>query len=84
MPSNEHFVNCQGRLGVDVYQDGTTWMAGCPTIDVITQGDTKEEALRMLQAAVDLWFESVNERGVLDEALDEVFFNRWCGEGPSA
>ncbi len=81
---SEHFVDCHGRLGVDVYQDGTTWLAGCPTIDVITQGATKEGALRMLQEAVDLWFSSVNERGVLDEALYEAFFNRVYGESPSA
>ncbi len=73
---SEHFVDCQGRLAVDVYQDGETWLAGCPTIDVLTQADTEEEALEALQEAVDGWFESATERGTLDAALHEVFCSR--------
>ena len=40
----------------------------------MTQARTKKEALEALREAVELWFESCIERGVLDTALNEVGF----------
>ena len=50
------------------------WMATCPHIGVITQGASSSDAKRCLQEAVELWFESCIERGVLDQALREANF----------
>jgi predicted RNase H-like HicB family nuclease len=50
------------------------WVATCPQIGVVTQGATREEAKAFLQEAVELWFESCIERGVLDQALREANF----------
>ena len=47
---------------------------GVPRSDVRTQARTKRRALESLRQAVELWFESSIERGVLAEALDEVGF----------
>lgn len=59
-------------------RDGRQWVVWCPAIDVMTQARTKKEALEALREAVELWFESCIERGVLDAALDEV---GWLGVG---
>lgn len=51
------------------------WIATCPLIDVVTQGRTLVDAKACLQEAVELWFESCIERGVLDQALREANFH---------
>lgn len=50
------------------------WSAVCPMLGVASQGATETAAKRCLQDAVELWFESCVERGVLDEALREANF----------
>lgn len=50
------------------------WIATCPHIGVVTQGGSSSDAKRCLQEAVELWFESCIERGVLDQALREANF----------
>ena len=57
-------------------RDGREWVVCCPSIDVATQARTKKKAMESLTEAVQLWFESCIERGVLDEALAEVGFNK--------
>ena len=43
-------------------------------VGVVSQGKSDEDARRCLQVAVELWFESCLERGVLDQALREANF----------
>jgi predicted RNase H-like HicB family nuclease len=50
------------------------WVATCPMVGVTSQGKTVEDARRCLQEAIELWFESCVERGVLDQALREANF----------
>lgn len=50
------------------------WVATCPMVGVVSQGKSSEDARRCLQEAVELWFESCVERGVLDQALREANF----------
>lgn len=50
------------------------WIALCPMLGVASQGTSEEAAKAFLQEAVELWFESCLERGVLDRALREVNF----------
>ncbi len=50
------------------------WIATCPLIGVASQGHSASDAKACLQEAVELWFESCIERGVLDQALREVNF----------
>src|SRR5881394_3415365 len=50
------------------------WSVVCPSLGVATQGDTAEQARRRIAEAVELWFESCIERGVLDQALRECNF----------
>jgi predicted RNase H-like HicB family nuclease len=50
------------------------WIATCPMVGVVSQGKSDDDARRCLQEAVELWFESCVERGVLDQALREANF----------
>ena len=50
------------------------WVAVCPMVGVVSQGKTADDAKRCLQEAIELWFESCVERGVLDQALREANF----------
>src|SRR2546423_9390565 len=50
------------------------WIATCPLVGVSSQGKTVVDARRCLQEAIELWFESCVERGVLDQALREANF----------
>jgi predicted RNase H-like HicB family nuclease len=73
------------RLEIATKQDGDQWLAWCRPIDVLSQGDSKEEAIASLKEAIDLWFESCMQRGVLDDALREAGFTRGKpGEKPPA
>lgn len=55
-------------------RDGGTWIAWCRAVNVLSQAETKRGAEEAIREAVELWFESCVERGVLVEALDEVGF----------
>ena len=54
--------------------DGDQWIASCPSLDIATVGDTREEALDALDEAVNLWIESCVRREALPEALRELGF----------
>ena len=64
------------RLDAWFRRDERDWLVWCPAIDVMTQARTKKGALESLREAVELWFESSIERGVLDQALEEVGFRK--------
>lgn len=55
-------------------ENARRWIATCPAVGVVTQGKSDADARRCLQEAVELWFESCVERGVLDQALREANF----------
>jgi predicted RNase H-like HicB family nuclease len=67
-------VSYKVRLEAVLRLDGSQWLAWCPSIDVMSQAETKKKALASLQEAVELWFESCIERDVLDKALTEAGF----------
>jgi predicted RNase H-like HicB family nuclease len=67
-------VNLSVRLEAAFRQEGDCWLAWCLPLDVMTQANTKKAAFESLKEAVELWFESCIERGVLKEALTEVGF----------
>ena len=45
------------------------WVAGCPRLDVYSQGSTEVEAKKCLEEALLLWVKSCLDRGTLEEAL---------------
>jgi len=70
------------HLEIGVRRDGDEYVAWCIPLDVSSQGRSKAEAVTSLKEAVELWFESCLQRGVLDKALREVGFTQ--GRSPAA
>ena len=64
------------RLDAWFRREGWDWLVWCPSIDIMTQARTKKKAFESLTEAVQLWFESCIERGVLDIALRETGFEQ--------
>lgn len=67
-------VRYNATLEVRLAQDGRDWLAWCQPIDLMTQAKTKSKALESIKEAVEGWFESCMERGVLEAALLEAGF----------
>jgi len=68
-------ISLNANLQAFVRQDTPRrWVATCPMVGVASQGKSVDDAKRCLQEAVELWFESCLERGVLDQALREANF----------
>ena len=65
-------VEIAARLWCFVRSEGESWVSGCPSLDVLSQGNTAGEAKGALREAVELWVESCLERGTLEQALREV------------
>jgi len=53
------------KLKTRIYRDGPRYIARCPVVGVITQGNTEEEVKRNLEEALQLFFDSCSEKGVL-------------------
>jgi predicted RNase H-like HicB family nuclease len=69
-------INLNVRLEAAFKKEGRHWLAWCPALDVMTQAGSRPAAMKALKEAVELWFESCIERGVLDKALREAGFRR--------
>jgi predicted RNase H-like HicB family nuclease len=73
---DESVVTLTLRLEIATKYDGDQWLAWCRPLDILSQGNSKKEAMASLKEAIELWFESCLQRGVLDDALREVGFKR--------
>lgn len=67
-------IGLRVRLPTRLWPSGAIWLAACPALDVVTQAETALAAQAALQEAVELWFASCLERGVLPQALAECGF----------
>jgi predicted RNase H-like HicB family nuclease len=64
------------KLAIEIRFRTDSWLAYCPSLDLVTQAETEEGVRSALREAVDLWFESCIDRGVLDQALREAGFHK--------
>jgi predicted RNase H-like HicB family nuclease len=64
------------HLSCYVRDEDSAWVSGCPALDVVTQGDSREAAEEALEEAVEMWVESCLERETLGEALRELGWHR--------
>jgi predicted RNase H-like HicB family nuclease len=76
VPMDASVVTLTVRLEAATKHEGAHWLAWCVPLDVTTQADSKAAALLSLKQAVELWFESCIDRGVLEQALEEAGFQR--------
>ena len=57
------------RYPIEVKKKGKLWIAGCPGLDIYSQGSTKDKARKNLDEAIRLFIESCSSRGTLAEAV---------------
>jgi len=62
------------RLPIELKQERRSWIASCPALDVVTQGQTKEEATTNIEDALVFFFESCVRRDTLFQVLKEAGF----------
>ncbi|MDE2659853.1 MAG: hypothetical protein OXI45_06540 [Acidobacteriota bacterium] len=59
-------------LRANFHQERNQWIGWCPDLDVTSQGATRDEAEKNLREAVELFLETCQEMGTLDEVLREA------------
>jgi predicted RNase H-like HicB family nuclease len=61
------------RLTAIIEREDDGYVALCPELDIASQGDTVEEARRMLTEAVELFMESASQEEVKERLHTEVY-----------
>jgi len=56
-----------------IEREGDGFVALCPEVDVVSQGDTIDEARRNLQEALELFFEVASEEEIAERVRGEVY-----------
>ncbi len=59
------------KMTIETWAKGSWYIAKCPELDFVSQGETPEEAKRNLLEVVEIQFEEMTEMGTLDEYLQE-------------
>jgi predicted RNase H-like HicB family nuclease len=67
-------------ITVEVWKKGNWFIAKCPELDFISQGDTREEAKNNLFEIIQIQFEEMQELGTLDEYFEECGYERRGGD----
>ena len=67
-----------GRIPVEVEckPSGGHWLALCPSLGLITQGESRERAEENIQEMLMLFFDSCLKRGVLERVLRQAGFTK--------
>ena len=59
------------KMTIETWAKGSWYIAKCPELDFVSQGESPEEAKRNLLEVVEIQFEEMREMGTLDEYLQE-------------
>ena len=59
------------KMTIETWAKESGYIAKCPELDFVSQGESPEEAKRNLLEVVEIQFEEMNEMGTLDEYLQE-------------
>ena len=73
-------VNFQFSLPISIIKEGESFISYSPALDLSTVGNTFEEAQQRFEEAVQIFFEEVNQRGTLEEALLELGWQKLNSE----
>lgn len=65
-------MESQLLLNVIIKQEDKGYSVICPELNVASQGETFEEAISNIKEAVELYIETAEELGTLDEALEQL------------
>ncbi len=71
---------------VHIWEESGTFIAHAMPLDIMSNGDTPDEARRALDEAVSLFFKTARDAGTLNEILEESGYvfdgSRWTGPPP--
>ena len=67
-------MDVEFTVPAEVRRDGAYFVAGCPPLDVFSQGESEESALVNLAEALQLFVESCQERETLEAVLEDCGF----------
>jgi predicted RNase H-like HicB family nuclease len=59
-------------LTVVVKQEQRGYSVVCPELNVASQGETFEESISNIKEALELYIESAEELGIMDDVLDQL------------
>jgi predicted RNase H-like HicB family nuclease len=59
-----------------IEREGDGYVSFCPEVDVVSQGDTVQEASANLREAVELFFETASEDEISMRLHNEVYITR--------
>lgn len=65
-------MESQLLLNVIIKQEDKGYSVICPELNVASQGETFEEAISNIKEAVELYIETAEELGTLDDVLDQL------------
>ena len=64
-------------MPVNVLKEGKKFVAYTPALDLSTVGDSLEEVKCNFEEAVNLFFEETVEMGTLEQAMEELGWEKW-------
>src|SRR5512138_3530939 len=70
------------KLPIKITKRKKWFTASCPALDIVTQGDTEEQARKNIGEALHLFLRSCIERGTLDSVLKQCGFTSVKVEEP--
>ncbi len=60
------------KLSASIWQESDKFVSLCPELGVSSFGASPDEALRMLQEAVELFLENAKQLGIIDELSEAL------------
>jgi len=70
----KHEITMTVKLPIKIVKKRKWYVASCPILDVVSQGETEVKAKSNLRAALFVFFVSCIERGTLHQVLKECGF----------
>ncbi len=59
------------KMTIEIWSKGSRYIAKCPELDFVSQGESREEAKRNLLEVIEIQFEEMREMDTLDDYLQE-------------
>lgn len=64
------------QLTAIIEREGNGYVALCPELDVVSQGNTVDDARKNLQEALELFYETASPEEINDRLHDEVYITK--------
>ena len=77
-PSRRFSVNfaIDIQIGIKYDKEVSNWVSVCPALDLFSQGDTEDQAVKNIHEAVGVFLGTCYELGTLNKVLKERGFQR--------